>query len=192
MKVIVSSLKEATERRNYMESVLGSQKIKFEFNDSLSHLDLVDSELKLVYISSPQAVANFKTHVKAIEMSKKEWSLILEDDATPITGAMDKIKKLLEKNIDFDILFVGWIAGHQSKVKEIDNDFIFLERFWGTHSYIVNPNSVDKVLSVIGNPTNHIDKRISDLVRTGKIKGIFSREKIFNQNKEFKTQIPKK
>lgn len=113
-------------------------------------------------------------------------------DATPITGAMDKIKKLLEKNIDFDILFVGWIAGHQSKVKEIDNDFIFLERFWGTHSYIVNPNSVDKVLSVIGNPTNHIDKRISDLVRTGKIKGIFSREKIFNQNKEFKTQIPKK
>lgn len=79
MKVIVSSLKEATERRNYMESVLGSQKIKFEFNDSLSHLDLVDSELKLVYISSPQAVANFKTHVKAIEMSKKEWSLILED-----------------------------------------------------------------------------------------------------------------
>lgn len=192
MKVIVSSLKNAIERRFYMESVLGSQEIKFEFNDSVSHLDLISSELKLVHIFSPQAIANFKTHVKAIEKSREEWCLILEDDATPISGAMDKIKNLLDKNVDFDILFVGWIAGFQSNIKEIDKDFIFLERFWGTHSYIVNPKSVDKVLSVIGEPTNHIDKRISDLVRKGEIRGIFSREKIFNQNKEFKTQIPKK
>jgi hypothetical protein len=94
--------------------------------------------------------------------------------------------------MDFDILFCGWTSGFFAKLNQIDEDFVWMNRFWGTHSYIVNPNSVDKVLLVLGKNNNHIDKRMSDLINSGKIKGIFSKQKIFTQNKDFKTQIPKK
>ena len=99
---------------------------------------------------------------------------------------------LKKSNMDFDILFCGWTSGFFTKLNQISEDFVWMNRFWGTHSYIVNPNSVDKVLLVLGKNNNHIDKRMSDLINSGKIKGIFSKQKIFTQNKDFKTQIPKK
>jgi len=192
MKVIVNSLIEASERRKFMTDVLGNQNIDFDWNDSISYKDM-NIDFKLITISSPQAIANFETHRNAIKMSKSELSIILEDDATPIPNAMEILDDLIKKsNMDFDILFCGWTSGFFTKLKQVDESFVWMNRFWGTHSYIVNPNSVDKVLSVLGKPNNHIDKRMSDLVNSGKIKGIFTKQKIFSQNKNFKTQIPKK
>ena len=175
-----------------MTDVLGNQNIDFDWNDSISYKDM-NIDFKLTTISSPQAIANFETHRNAIKMSKSELSIILEDDATPIPNAMKILDDLIKKsNMDFDILFCGWTSGFFTKLKQVDESFVWMNRFWGTHSYIVNPNSVDKVLSVLGKPNNHIDKRMSDLVNSGKIKGIFTKQKIFSQNKSFKTQIPKK
>ena len=192
MKVLVSSLISASDRRKFMSEVLDKENIKFDWNNSISHEDM-EINFKLQTISSPQAIANFETHRKAIQLSKSELTLILEDDATPIPGAMSKLNNLVEKsNMNFDILFCGWTSGFFTNLKQIDENFVWMNRFWGTHSYIVNPNSVDKVLSVLGKSNNHIDKRMSDLVNSGKIKGIFSKQKIFAQNKDFKTQIPKK
>jgi GR25 family glycosyltransferase involved in LPS biosynthesis len=192
MKVIVNSLIEASERRKFMTDVLGNQNIDFDWNDSISYKDM-NIDFKLTTISSPQAIANFETHRNAIKMSKSELSIILEDDATPIPNVMKILDDLIKKsNMDFDILFCGWTSGFFTKLKQVDESFVWMNRFWGTHSYIVNPNSVDKVLSVLGKPNNHIDKRMSDLVNSGKIKGIFTKQKIFSQNKSFKTQIPKK
>ncbi len=197
MKVVVLSLKDATTRREYMQSVLSNQNIEFEFVNSLSPLD-VDPKLFLnspFYLSN-EAVATFETHRMILQMVKDsgETTLVLEDDATPLVKfVLDEINFLLKTELTWDIMLVGYTQHIRIDKYLLNNYFVKLAKFIGMHSYIVTPDGADKILSVLGEPNEHVDRRISILIRGNKIDGIFSKKKIFSQNNlKFKTQIPKK
>jgi GR25 family glycosyltransferase involved in LPS biosynthesis len=195
MKTIVLSLNTAFERRDYMAKILSEQNISFEFYDSLSPKDLDQSLLhNSTYYLSNEAIATFETHRSVLNHIKNDsdFTIILEDDATPIkSDIISKIENLLETELDWDIIFLGWIAKSPDK-KIINQNFLKVNKFIGLHSYIVNPKSIDKVLSQLGKSTDHIDKRISILGNSNKLNLLFLSSKLFNQNTKFKTQIPKK
>jgi GR25 family glycosyltransferase involved in LPS biosynthesis len=196
MKTIVLSLTSAKDRRRYMSQVLSENNISFSFFDSLSPTELNPKLLKnRPHYFSPEGVATFETHRKAIEYAKSQegFTLILEDDATPESDdVLNKISQLLSEDVEFDLLFIGHLSsmgvqatGHPSFVK--------IKDFVGFHSYIVNPKSVDKILGLLGEPTEHVDKVVSKLIREGKINGLFTKVSLFKQaKKKFSSQIPKK
>jgi len=199
MKTIVLNLKDATERRKYMTEVLSTQNIDFEFFDSLSPNDIDPNVLEKnsSKLFSQEGVATFETHRKAIGHAKvqNDFILVLEDDATPTcNNVFTEINRLVQKTKDFDIMFLGYVPkGFRNNTQIICEDFKKIKKFFGFHSYIINPKSVDKILNLLGNPNCHIDGFISELIRENKINALFTINKLFKQNiTKFKTQIPKK
>lgn len=196
MNIFVLSLPDAKERREYMMSVLNKHDIQFQFIDSLSPED-IDSKLfeNTPYYLSKEAVATFQTHLKALELVKisGEITLILEDDATPVfKDVLDRIDELLKTDIDYDIMLIGYQERNSSYKKNINKEFLKQHSFIGFHSYIVKPEKVDKLISLLGNSNEHIDKKISNLISSDRLNGIFTKKKLFNQNTKFATQIPKR
>ncbi len=179
-----------------MDLVLNKCNIKFRFVDSLSPKD-IDSKLfeNTPYYLSNEAVATFQTHIKALEVVKEsgETTLILEDDATPLyNDVLTKLNLLLQTEIDYDIILVGYQERNSGYKKNVSKEFSKQGSFIGLHSYIIKPEKVDKILSLLGEPNDHIDKKISNLISSNRLNGIFTKKKLFKQNTDFISQIPKR
>jgi GR25 family glycosyltransferase involved in LPS biosynthesis len=194
MEIKVLSLKSAKERREYMKSQLvGSS---FSFFDALSPSEINPElfENKSDFLSI-EAVATFESHRKIISSCKNTPLLILEDDATPIElNYLSQIDSTLTTKHSWDIIIIGYFPDPNflGKFKNICDNFIKLDGFLGMHSYIINPIGVKKIIEHLGEPTTHIDYRISELISQDKITGIFTNKPIFRQNNwDFKSQIPK-
>lgn len=193
MEIFILSLKNAIDRREYMIKLFNNQ--KFTFVDSLSPNNI---DINLLKYSnkhlSKEAVATFETHRKTIELSKQKdnYVLILEDDATPyFDDYLNRIDELISIAPEFDIMVLGWIRGRPF-IANPQSEFMELRNFLGMHSYIINTKNADKILNVLDRPNQHIDIRISSLISSNRIIGLFPKEKIFYQQKSFKTQIPKR
>lgn len=196
MKVYVISLKSAQSRRNYMTSILNKNNIEFQFIDSLSPSDLEDRFFKCSpYYLSKEAVATFETHRKVLQIvaESDDIGLILEDDATPVKEEiLNEIENLLQSEINFDIMLIGYDNKSKRDYEFKNQMFYKFNKFIGLHSYIVKPEGAKKILSMVGDSNDHIDKRVSNLISNNSICGIFSKHKIFEQNKsDFDSQIPK-
>lgn len=193
MEILILSLKNAIDRRNYMIKLFNNQTCTFIDSLSPNNIDINLLKYSNKYLSK-EAVATFETHRKTIELSKQKdnYVLILEDDATPyFDDYLNRIDKLISIAPEFDIMVLGWIKGTPFRVNP-KSEFIKVRNFLGMHSYIINTKNADKILNVLDRPNQHIDKRISKLISSNKIIGIFPKEKIFYQQKSFKSQIPKK
>jgi GR25 family glycosyltransferase involved in LPS biosynthesis len=196
MKVIVISLEGALERQKYMTEVLDKQDMRFQFFKALSPSDISQKliENKPRHLSK-EAVATFETHRKVLEYIRDsgEITLVLEDDATPnYYNVKSKIESFLKTELEWDVMFIGWTPKSVVYKKTINDDFLEIRKFIGMHSYIPNPKSIDKILSLIDGPTEHIDKKFSILGSLNQLKNIFTKNKLFYQNTiKFKTQIPK-
>ena len=194
MDIKVLSLKSAKKRREYMESQLSG--IPFSFFDALSPNDIDQSLFnnKPDFLSV-EAVATFESHRNIISSCKDVPLLILEDDSTPIgTNYINEINLLLLTQHQWDIMIIGHFPDPKSMSRPVNicDTFMNLDKFIGMHSYIINPLSVDKIVTQLGEPITHIDYRISELIDQDRIIGIFTRKNIFRQNNwDFKSQIPK-
>ena len=179
-----------------MTQILSEQNIDFEFFDSLSPTDL-DKVLfeNTPYHLSKEAVATFETHKAVLNKIKDDnnFTIILEDDATPTSKEVIKeIEYLVSTDLDWDIIFLGWTPKSIIEKKIVNQSFLKIRKFIGMHAYIVNPKSVDKVLTQLGESNDHIDKRVSVVGQLNKLNTLFSTKKLFIQNTKFVTQIPKK
>lgn len=201
MKVVVISLKTATQRREFITEQMDGLAIPFQFFDALSPNDLDESLfLNRPKYLSKEAVATFETHRAAIKSVKgsSEPVLILEDDAKcHYDDVVNRIENYLSVVPRYDMLFTGYIEkpgfGDKERTEKtpLGDLFYSIKNFIGFHSYVVNPISVDKILLRIGNPTDHVDVRVSELINKREIIGVFTREKLFSQS-GFPTQIPKR
>jgi len=199
MRTLVLNLEGAVERREYMIQVLSKENMEFEFFRSLSPADLGPDLIRKNSsdIFSKEGVATFETHRRAIGMAGEfnDFTLILEDDATPsIVNVKTEIDRLLKKARDFDMMFLGYVPkGYRDNTRIICEDFMELKKFFGFHSYVVNPGSVGKILRLLGDPNRHVDGWVSQLIREGRLNALFTRNRLFGQNlSRFRTQIPKK
>ena len=131
--------------------------------------------------------------------------LILEDDAVPLEGFSNKIKKILT-NLpeDFDILLLGcYVFDNDTKhVKVNEQDYLKLNGekvyFFQSHCYLISLKGIHKILKEMEKQNNkfyqQIDAFLSDLVRKNKLNIYYFKKSIATQS-QFPTNIqiyPKK
>ncbi len=87
-----------------------------------------------------------------------------------------------------DIIFLGWNS--KSRVAEVDKLFVKSSFFILAHAYIVTPIGAKRILTFLGNATEHVDIRICELGRKNIIRILLLKDKLFYQ-KGFSSQIPK-
>ena len=186
MNIKVISLTSATERRTHIEKLLSNKGLQFEFIDAISG-DTVKSDNPKLH---QNAVACFLSHRKALEWASVQTgpTLILEDDAFSNADIIHEVEKILKTDLPWDILFLGWHP--KSRLDEVNQDFYKCSYFILTHAYLVNPVGAKRILTFLGEPTEHVDIRIAELGRKNIVRVLLSKTKIFHQ-KGFKTQIPK-
>ena len=125
---------------------------------------------------SPGMVGCFLSHLdtyKKFQNSDKPYALIFEDDA--------KINPQIYKNTiaklhtqipdDWDIILLGYMLYDPTHKYEVHDSYIKMLHFWGTHGYIINKKSVEKILVLMQPPFhNQIDHVMSKHARTGALK----------------------
>jgi GR25 family glycosyltransferase involved in LPS biosynthesis len=186
MNIKVISLNTAIERREYIENHLSSQSLNFSFIDAVEGSTIEDGVPKL----HKNAIACFLSHKMALEWASKqsEPTLILEDDAFSIRGINEEIKKILNTDQLWDIVFLGWKS--RERVAELDELFVKSNMFILAHAYLANPIGAKRILTFLGNATEHVDIRICELGRKNIIRVLLLKDKLFYQ-KGFASQIPK-
>ncbi len=123
-KTFVISMKDNTERRNYMKSVLSEINIEFQFFDAVVGNDLSQEELEEVYdeerakkhktikrpLSKPEigcTLSHIGVYRKIVEQNLSN-ALIFEDDIQPIFDDPDIINQAIEElPKDWDMLYFG-------------------------------------------------------------------------------------
>jgi GR25 family glycosyltransferase involved in LPS biosynthesis len=109
------------------------------------------------------------------------YSIIFEDDFEILTDKLiDKcnviIHKLKELHLDFDIIFLGNHSYNHNHGTLVQNNIYKLgnkEGLHGTQGYIVNNNSINKIIEHTQNVTDPIDIKIQVLANDKKL-NVFS------------------
>jgi len=121
---------------------------------------------------------------------KKKYTLVLEDDVNLDNEFDIKFEKGFEliKDTPFDILYLGRLW---SKPGEKVNDFIHKFKngpIYGTHAYLINNDSIDKLVESTNVINNPIDWMLSFLIGTKKLEMYYFYPCIATQN-GFKSTI---
>ena len=136
------------------------------------------------------AVGCYLSHLsiyKKIIENNLNYGIILEDDAII---ANDFYKRLLHGlNVvpkDWDIFLLGVIC-----LKcDIGKEYINIERFWGTHGYIINNQSAKKLIEYLDKPlSKQIDADMSLLIKKGIINVYAINPIIVAQDNKFGSDI---
>jgi GR25 family glycosyltransferase involved in LPS biosynthesis len=136
------------------------------------------------------AVGCYLSHLdiyKKIAASNKKYGLIFEDD---VMIATDFYKRMLyglnTVPNNWDIYLLGLICLKCN----INNDYIDVNRFWGTHAYLVKKNTAAKLVSYLSKLINkQIDADLSLLIKQNKIKVYSINPIIVVQHNEFESDI---
>jgi len=116
------------------------------------------------------AVGCYLSHLsiyKNLLMSKYTYTVVFEDDvimASDFYSRLEHSIKVIPK--DWDILLLGVMC-----LKcDIEKDYIKINRFWGTHGYIVNKKGANKLIEYLDKPlSKQIDADLSLLIKRGLI-----------------------
>lgn len=186
----ILSLNGEVERRNWITDKL-SDKFNLYFFPAVNGRKF---KLKLNHnlINSP-AIATFISHTTLMLYLKNidGYNLILEDDSDFIgESEKDIISKINTLPDDWDIAFLGWYANSTLiKPKKVNNDWCFVNGFWGLHAYIVNKKSTDKIYNLLLDIDTHIDLQLSRLISSRRISAYFLNKPLFDQYAKFESQI---
>lgn len=112
-------------------------------------------------------LGNRESHLKAIIRGKKvktDVFLVLEDDVE-VHGNFDNVWTALDglKNTEWDILLLGCNFVLPSRGDEYSEDVVRVDRFTGTHAYVVNKYSVDKLLHLTAMERSPVDWTYSEM-----------------------------
>lgn len=139
----------------------------------------------------------FMSHREIYKKIKQEgWkkTLILEDDAIFCEGFEEIFNKLYSDLPDYDMLYLGqWnydkgvIGGDtkalKEKVSEVGNIGLYkAERCWLTHAYAVDNSIIDILLSNTKDLYDSVDRVLSDIQETHKLKTFAIYPSIVNQD----------
>ena len=180
--------------------ILNINKQQYKINNNIELFDAVNGDVLNEKIIND---ANITIHSPVCNMSKSQkrelscylshfsiyktimpnnnYSIIFEDDFEILTDKLiDKcniiIHKLKELNLDFDIIFLGNHSYNNNHGTLVQNNIYKLgnkEGLHGTQGYIVNNNSIHKIIEHTRNVTDPIDIKIQFLANDKKL-NVFS------------------
>ena len=136
------------------------------------------------------AVGCFLSHLsiyKKVAESKIDYAIIFEDDSVIANDFYERLEKgLRDIPSDWDIILLGLTC-----LKcDIKLDYITVNRFWGTHGYIIKNKSAIKLLEYLDRPlSKQIDADISLLIKRKLINVYGINPIIVAQESAFKSDI---
>jgi len=126
---------------------------------------------------TPGMVGCFLSHLevfKKITEGKKEYGFIFEDDAKMNENVYNKnVANVLQiVPNDWDIIMIGYLPLEtKHHIFEKKDNYYKLLQFWGTHGYMVNKQSAQKMIDLMKPPFRYqIDGEMSRLAREDKLK----------------------
>lgn len=175
MNIYVIHLKERNDKKKYITNHLENHQIVFYelYNakkikkEELSQYSFIKTETFLNYLN-PKYILGASgckiSHYELIQSLNKEkkYSLILEDDVCLeeyflfyIYYAFQTIQK---ENIDFDLLYLGANLEKKEHAQLMYPNLLKVNKPKTTTAYIINHESINKILDTIKNSTNEIDE----------------------------------
>jgi GR25 family glycosyltransferase involved in LPS biosynthesis len=136
-------------------------------------------------------VGCYLSHLKVLEMIKsgsKPYGLVLEDDALfPEDVYTKHIKNaLMDMPEDWDVILLGrWPLEEKN-----ENKYVKVNKFWGTHGYLVNRQGADKITRYGGAPIDdQIDGVMGKLSREGILKIYAPYRNVIRVNTGMQSQV---
>lgn len=187
------------------EKILPNIKIS-KFN-AIKGMEINQNELIKLKILSPEfalceqkrsnEIGCYSSHLellKSLRNTNYKYHIILEDDFKFVDGTdfIDSIKKIIEQtkkqNYQFDIIFLGWNSNINKLLEEqidySENLFKFnsINSFYGTYGYMVNSNSLEKIINLIEFIDMPIDIKYNKLHSENKLNIYWSKQKLIEHN----------
>lgn len=136
-------------------------------------------------------VGCYLSHLKVLEMiksSSKPYGLVLEDDASfPEDVYTKHIKNaLLTMPEDWDVILLGrWPLEEMN-----EKTYVKVNKFWGTHGYLVNRQGAEKIIKHGGAPIDdQIDGAMGALARQGVLKIYAPYRNVIRVNTGLQSQV---
>lgn len=132
----------------------------YECEDRYIHIKNIDKKYNMniqfyrTYRNKNGAEGCFNSHIEIIkEAYDKKYSniIILEDDINPYNLTQNRLDSVIDfiKNNKFDIFYLGICPEIRKDSKIIDKkNKIYSVKSLGTHAYILNKNSIEKLITV--------------------------------------------
>ena len=124
--------------------------------------------------NTPGLFGNYKSHVKILDSVSDSpgYTVVLEDDVIFSEDFHSKILKIIDMDIEFDIIYLGNLDRNHGKhvsgnVFQVDPDRLMT----GQHAYLVNNKNAKRITKHLQYKTN-IDLEIPELIKSGEINGL--------------------
>jgi len=166
---------------------------KSDINELKKKYNIRNEKLKMTEIGCYLSHLNIYKKIK--KDNKKGYTIIFEDDfVIKSDNLLHEIKKIISvlnnKNIDFDMIFLGNLQDNHGK--NIQDNIYYLDNtvsLSGTHAYIVNNKNINRIIEKIKKITNPIDTKIQKLSYKKIINSILIYPNLVVQNSNIKTTI---
>jgi GR25 family glycosyltransferase involved in LPS biosynthesis len=192
-QVYVINLEKNTDRKEKIINLFEKLKINFKFFNAIYYKEEKERILNLdKYIVNSSMrdgeIGCFLSHVCIIENFIKntnyEKICIFEDDIDTYIcseNLNEKITKLNDKNLDFDIFYLGKISDCCSKLEKVYDNVFKNSSPYGNHAYIINRNMGEKIIKNL--PFSEpIDISVNNLIRNENLNSYTFAPSIFYQN----------
>ena len=147
--------------------------------DNLVELKILDPNFKSLNTKRSNEIGCYLSHlnlIKSLKNSNSQYHIILEDDFQFVGSLdiLDMIDKIIAqtKFYSFDIIFIGWANENKSSYTYFsDNLYKFNPnaKFYGTYGYIINSNSIDKIINSLSKLDMQIDLKYNQLYMENKL-----------------------
>ena len=162
----------------------------------VSDLKVFDPELKknfdYYYIGEIGCYLSHFMLLKSLAKSTLGYSVIFEDDFSIIPDDLhERINHFISTiETSFDMIYLGNTKdNHGHNYKE---DIFHIDpsrELWGTHAYVVNNKSIDKICNALLTMDCQIDVKYKTLFDNGTLNGLVIYPVLVNQSDELKTSI---
>jgi len=181
-------------RYNIFPAVVGKNLNLIDFVSPQAYTQIIETEKtgkrKHHYDLTKGAVGCYLSHLsiyKKIIESNVDYGLIFEDDSKIVRRFYSKMLEGLD-NLpdDWDIFLLGVICLKCEFGKKI----VKVDRFWGTHGYLIKNKSAAKLLEYLDKPlSKQIDADMSLLVKRGLLNVYAINPVIVTQDSKFGSDI---
>jgi GR25 family glycosyltransferase involved in LPS biosynthesis len=158
------------------ESILNIKIDKFDAingnqinQDELVKNKILDIKFKLDVNKRVNEIGCYQSHLnllKSLKNKNSKYHIIFEDDFKFVSGTnfIETVNKIISQTTiySFDIIFLGWNNENKSSYEYFSSNLYWfnnVDNFYGTYGYLVNSNSLDKIIDLISFIDMQIDNK---------------------------------
>lgn len=153
---------------------------------------ILDINYKFDIFTRSNEIGCYLSHLnllKSLKSSNYKYHIILEDDFKFVqsNNFIKTINKIISETViySFDIIFIGWNNDNELSFEYFSPNLYWFNNknnFYGTYGYLVNSNSLDKIIDLISYVDMPIDMKYKSLYLDKKLNLYWSTIKLIEHN----------